>query len=85
MGGEGTGVLLTIPAVAARLGLARSTVWSWVYARTITSVKVGRCRRIPEREIERLILAGTQSALDQAPPKPLAAAHARLRARGGRG
>lgn len=46
----------------------------------MTSVKLGRCRRIPESEVERLIVEGATYAQGQAPVKPLAAASARLHA-----
>ena len=38
--------LLTVPEVAARLRLSKSTVWRLVYSGELESVKRGRSRRI---------------------------------------
>jgi excisionase family DNA binding protein len=38
--------LLTVMEVAARLGLSRSHTYQLVMSEAITSVKIGRCRRV---------------------------------------
>jgi excisionase family DNA binding protein len=77
-----TPVLLTLDETAARLRLAKGTLYNWVHARRITVVHIGRLVRIPAAEVDRLIAEGTRPANGQAPPKPLTAASARLRALG---
>ncbi|MFE5713266.1 helix-turn-helix domain-containing protein [Streptomyces sp. NPDC056501] len=39
--------LLTVPEVMARLKLGRSTVYDLIRSRRLTSITVGRARRIP--------------------------------------
>lgn len=43
--------LLTVPEVAARLRLSKSTIWRMVYDGTLESVKAGRSRRIPPEAV----------------------------------
>jgi excisionase family DNA binding protein len=40
--------LLTVPEVMARLHLSRGKVYDLIRRRELTSVTIGRCRRIPE-------------------------------------
>jgi excisionase family DNA binding protein len=55
--------LLTVPEAAARLGLRESTIRSWVLARRIGRVRIGRRSiRIPVEEVERLIQEGSEPA-----------------------
>ncbi|MER8233658.1 helix-turn-helix domain-containing protein [Streptomyces sp. NPDC094049] len=42
-----TDELLTVPEVMARLKLGRSTVYDLIRSRRLTSITVGRARRIP--------------------------------------
>ncbi len=56
--------LLTINECAERLALAPITIRTWAAARKIASVKIGRARRISERELEKLIERGTLPARD---------------------
>lgn len=50
---------LTVPETAARLGISEKTVWSWVYARRLPVTRFGRCVRIPEDSLEKMIEAAT--------------------------
>jgi len=56
-------VLLKIPAFAQRAGLANVTVWKLVAAQRVASVKIGRSRRIPASELDRLIADGLTPAI----------------------
>ncbi|MDP6549174.1 MAG: helix-turn-helix domain-containing protein [Dehalococcoidia bacterium] len=49
-------LLLTIPEVASRLGLGRSLVYQLVMKGEISSIKVGRARRVPVTALEQFIL-----------------------------
>ncbi|MEV2262319.1 helix-turn-helix domain-containing protein [Streptomyces anulatus] len=42
-----TAELLTVPEVMARLKLGRSTVYDLIRSRRLTSITIGRARRIP--------------------------------------
>ncbi|MGW0117712.1 helix-turn-helix domain-containing protein [Streptomyces sp. NPDC003327] len=42
-----TDELLTVPEVMARLKLGRSTVYNLIRSRRLTSITVGRARRVP--------------------------------------
>jgi len=57
--------LLTISQAAERLGLAPVTVRTWIGARKLGIVRLGRAIRISERELERLVERGTQPALER--------------------
>lgn len=46
--------MLPVKEVAKRLGLAEITVRQWIQHGKIKSVKIGRVRRIPESEVDRL-------------------------------
>ena len=48
-------LLLTIPEVAHRLGLGRSFVYQLVMKGEITSIKLGRARRVPTVALEQFI------------------------------
>ncbi len=52
--------LLKVTEVAKRLGLAKQTIYAWILTRKISSVKIGRCVRIKESEIGRIIEDGEQ-------------------------
>ncbi|MFI9212551.1 helix-turn-helix domain-containing protein [Streptomyces sp. NPDC053253] len=47
MTGATTDELLTVPEVMARLKLGRSMVYDLIRSRRLTSITVGRARRIP--------------------------------------
>lgn len=50
-----TKLLLTVPEVAATLGLSRSVFYNLVLAGTIRSVKIGKCRRVPYIALEEYV------------------------------
>jgi excisionase family DNA binding protein len=50
--------LVSIAKAAERLGLAEVTIRSWIAARRIGHVRLGRAIRIPLTEIERLVQTG---------------------------
>lgn len=57
--------LLTLEQAAARLGLRPVTLRMWASARKIARVKIGRCVRIPESEITKIIERGLIPALSE--------------------
>jgi excisionase family DNA binding protein len=46
--------------LAALLRVTPQAIYNWIREGLITSVKIGRVRRIPATEVERLIREGTQ-------------------------
>lgn len=48
-------MLLTVEEVAERLGIGRSHAYGSVMRGDIESVKLGRCRRIPEAALEAFV------------------------------
>lgn len=54
--------LKTIREVAEELGLAMVTVRTWLAQRRLEYVKLGRCVRIPQSEVERIVAQGTVPA-----------------------
>lgn len=52
--------LLTPEEAAERLGMSRKAIYNMSHERRIETVKIGRCLRIREQEIERLIAEGTR-------------------------
>ena len=48
-------LLLTVAEAAGRLGVARSHLYGWVMTGELSSVKLGRSRRIPVAALERFI------------------------------
>jgi excisionase family DNA binding protein len=50
-------LLLTVPEAARSLGLCRSFVYELVRAGELTSVKIGRARRVPFAALEAFITA----------------------------
>ena len=56
---------LTVVESAARLGLKPSTVRKLILTRRIGFTKIGRAVRIPETEVERIIEAGFQPAIQR--------------------
>jgi excisionase family DNA binding protein len=58
-----TGPLLSVNEVAARIGWRPCTVRKKILRREIAYVKLGRSVRIPESEVQRLIMEGFRPAL----------------------
>ena len=54
--------LLKVEAAATALDVSPKTLWGWIGQRRIEVVRLGRCVRIPEAEIDRLIESGTTPA-----------------------
>ncbi|MCX4396861.1 MULTISPECIES: helix-turn-helix domain-containing protein [unclassified Streptomyces] len=50
-----TAELLTVPEVMARLKLGRSTVYDLIRSRRLTSITIGRSRRIPADAVRNFI------------------------------
>lgn len=48
-------VLLTVPEAAELLGLGKSKVWELVQSGELTSVLIGRCRRIPRTSLDEFV------------------------------
>lgn len=55
MPGAGARLMLTVPEVASRLSLGRSTVHAMLKCGVLSSVTVGRLRRIPIDSLEALV------------------------------
>ncbi|MEU2244045.1 helix-turn-helix domain-containing protein [Streptomyces sp. NPDC018338] len=47
--------LLTVPEVMARLRLGRSTVYDLIRSRRLTSITIGRARRVPADSVRDFI------------------------------
>ena len=54
--------LLTVPDVMARLKLGRSTVYDLIRSRRLSSITIGRCRRIPARALSDYITNEMEAA-----------------------
>ena len=54
--------LVRIPEAAELLSISPKTLWAYVAARKVDTVRIGRSVRIPMRAIEELIEAGTTPA-----------------------
>ncbi|MET8418050.1 helix-turn-helix domain-containing protein [Streptomyces sp. NPDC005134] len=50
-----TAELLTVPEVMARLKLGRSTVYDLIRSRRLTSITIGRSRRVPADAVREFI------------------------------
>lgn len=48
-------VLLSIPQVARRLFVARSTVYGLIATGDLQAVRIGRARRVPQSSVDRFI------------------------------
>ncbi|MFF3319347.1 helix-turn-helix domain-containing protein [Streptomyces sp. NPDC003035] len=51
-----TAELLTVPEVMARLKLGRSTVYDLIRSRRLTSITIGRARRVPADAVRDFIV-----------------------------
>ncbi|WP_418957565.1 helix-turn-helix domain-containing protein [Streptomyces tritici] len=54
--------LLTVPEVMARLKLGRSTVYDLIRSRRLTSITIGRARRIPADAVRDFIVDQIEEA-----------------------
>jgi excisionase family DNA binding protein len=54
--------LMNVHQFAEALGITSAAVRRWLWERRVTAVKVGRCVRIPQSEVERIINAGLRPA-----------------------
>lgn len=57
-----TAELLTVPEVMARLKLGRSTVYDLIRSRRLTSITIGRSRRIPADSVRDFIVHEIEEA-----------------------
>ncbi|MGW1087768.1 helix-turn-helix domain-containing protein [Streptomyces sp. NPDC002596] len=57
-----TAELLTVPEVMARLKLGRSTVYDLIRSRRLTSITIGRSRRIPADAVRDFIVHKIEEA-----------------------
>ncbi|MFE2055382.1 helix-turn-helix domain-containing protein [Streptomyces sp. NPDC059446] len=57
-----TAELLTVPEVMARLKLGRSTVYDLIRSRRLTSITIGRSRRIPADAVQDFIVNEIEEA-----------------------
>lgn len=53
-------LLLTVEEAAQRLGIGRTLAWRLVQAGQLPSVRLGRCVRVPRRELEVWVQAQRQ-------------------------
>lgn len=51
-------VLLSVPEFSDALSVTHACTRHWLHERRISSVKVGRLRKIPESEIDRIVSEG---------------------------
>ncbi|GGT21999.1 hypothetical protein GCM10010271_26680 [Streptomyces kurssanovii] len=57
-----TAELLTVPEVMARLKLGRSTVYDLIRSRRLTSITIGRARRVPADAVRDFITREIEEA-----------------------
>jgi excisionase family DNA binding protein len=55
--------LLTVVEAAKALAMSEKSVWNFIYQRRITSVLIGRSRRIPASAVQDLVERGTVPAV----------------------
>lgn len=58
-----TAELLTVPEVMARLRLGRSTVYDLIRSRRLTSITIGRSRRVPVDALRDFIVREIEEAV----------------------
>jgi excisionase family DNA binding protein len=56
--------LNNVTAAAEYLGVRPATIRHWVWRRQIDTVRIGRCVRIPQEALDRIIERGTTPALE---------------------
>jgi excisionase family DNA binding protein len=68
-------LLLTIPEAADRLGVGRSFLHAAIQRRELSTVKLGRARRVPVGALEHYVarLLSAQETIDEAQPQDPAA------------
>ena len=54
--------LMNVHQFADSLGITVAAVRRWLLERRVTHIKIGRCVRIPESEVDRIIDAGLRPA-----------------------
>ena len=54
--------LMTVAEAAVYLSVSRQSIWAWVYARTLPSVRLGRCVRLRIADLDTVISEGTTPA-----------------------
>lgn len=57
--------LKSLPQAADELGVTVSTLRAWIYRRKIPYCKIGRCVRVSDETIQRIIENGTIPALQE--------------------
>jgi excisionase family DNA binding protein len=57
-----TAELLTVPEVMARLKVGRSTVYDLIRSRRLTSITIGRARRVPADAVRDFITREIEEA-----------------------
>ena len=58
-------LVVTVPEAARMLGLSRARLYPLISTGEIPSLKIGRCRRVPVREIESFIERQLQLSKDE--------------------
>jgi len=57
--------LKSVSQAAEELGVTVNTVRSWIYQRKIPFLKIGRCVRVSDETIQKIIARGTVPALEE--------------------
>jgi excisionase family DNA binding protein len=57
---------LNVTDAADYLGVRPATIRQWVWRRQIDTVRIGRCVRIPQEALDRIIERGTTPAVEEA-------------------
>jgi excisionase family DNA binding protein len=58
-------LLVTVEEAGRRLGISRSAAYLLIGAGTLTSVKLGRSRRVPAAAVDALVASLLEQAADQ--------------------
>jgi excisionase family DNA binding protein len=56
--------LKSVPQAAEELGVTVSTLRAWIYRRKIPYLKIGRCVRVSDDTIQKIIESGTVPAVN---------------------
>lgn len=59
-------ILLTVKETAEALTVKPKTIWTWIALRRITTIRLGRCVRVPASECERLLAEGLTPHITEA-------------------
>jgi len=57
--------LRSLPQAAEALGVSVKTLRGWIYRRAVPYTKIGRCVRISDETIQRIIDRGTMPAIEK--------------------